>query len=59
MRPVLTYGIESWVFKPKDENMLLIFERNILRRIYIPVKENDIWRLRCNMKFINCIKNQV
>lgn len=32
----------------KDENMLKIFERRILRRIYGSIKENGIWRSRYN-----------
>jgi hypothetical protein len=36
VRPILTYGSESWPLKIKDENMLRIFERMILR-IYGPI----------------------
>jgi hypothetical protein len=48
VRPILTYGSESWPLTRKDVNILRIFERRILRRIYDPVKENGIWRLRYN-----------
>jgi hypothetical protein len=34
--------------KREEENMLQIFERRILRRIYGPIKENGIWRSRYN-----------
>jgi hypothetical protein len=34
-----------------DENMLRIFERSTLRRIYCPMKENDTWRSRNNHEF--------
>jgi hypothetical protein len=47
VRPILTYGSESWPLKRKDENMLKILER-ILRRIYSPIKENGIGRPRYN-----------
>jgi hypothetical protein len=30
----------------KDESILLIFERKLLKRIYGPIKENGIWRSR-------------
>jgi hypothetical protein len=30
----------------KDKNMLRIFERRILRKIYGPIEENSIWRSR-------------
>jgi hypothetical protein len=38
------YGIESWPLKRKDESMVRIFARWILRRICSPIKENGIWR---------------
>ena len=38
------YGSESWVLKELDEQKLAVFERKVLRRIYGPVKENEIWR---------------
>jgi hypothetical protein len=28
--------------------MLRIFERRILRMLYGPINDNDIWRTRCN-----------
>jgi hypothetical protein len=37
VRPITTYGNESWNLTRKDENMLRIFERRILRRIYGPI----------------------
>jgi hypothetical protein len=45
VRPVFTYGRESWHLKREDENMLRIFERRLLR-IYGPIKENGISRSR-------------
>jgi len=29
----------------EEERALAVFERNILRKIYGPVKENEIWRI--------------
>ena len=34
----------------KDENNLLFFERQILRKISGPVNINNIWRIRNNME---------
>jgi hypothetical protein len=48
VRPSLTCGSESWPLKRRDENMLRIFERRILRRIYGQIKESGIWRSRYN-----------
>jgi hypothetical protein len=42
------YGSESWPLSNKDENLLQIFERTILRRIYCPVNEGGVWRIRYN-----------
>jgi hypothetical protein len=48
IRPILMYGSESWPLSKKDESPLQIFERRILRRIYGPVNEGGIWRIRYN-----------
>jgi hypothetical protein len=42
------YRSESWRFSKKDENLLQILERRILRRIYGPINEGGIWRIRYN-----------
>jgi hypothetical protein len=46
LKSVLKYGSDSWPLSNKDENLLQIFERGILRRIYGPVNESGIWRIR-------------
>jgi hypothetical protein len=46
IRPTLMYGSESWPLSKKDENLLQIFERRILRRICSPINESGIWRIR-------------
>ena len=46
IRPVLTYGLESWVLSKQDEHRLSIFERKILRRIYGPVMDWGSCRIR-------------
>jgi hypothetical protein len=40
IRRVLNYGSETWTISKKSENVLGIFERKILRRIYGPAKDN-------------------
>jgi hypothetical protein len=37
IRLILMYGSESWPLSKKDENLLQIFERRILRRTFVPV----------------------
>jgi len=43
IRPVLTYGAETWVLSKQDEHRLSIFERKIPRRICGPVIDGGRW----------------
>lgn len=53
IRPVATYGSETWNLTAADANKLRVFERKIIRRIYGAVYENGEWRIRTNDE-INC-----
>jgi hypothetical protein len=57
VRPIHTYGSESWTLKRTEENMLRIFDRRILRRMFGPVEENGIWRSSYNHELY--IMNQI
>jgi hypothetical protein len=46
--PILDNGSESLPVKNRDENVLGIFERSTLKRIYGPMKGNGTWRSRYN-----------
>jgi len=46
VRPVVTYGSESWTLAMEEDRALAVFERKILRKIYGPVTENELWRIR-------------
>jgi hypothetical protein len=48
IRAVVTYGSETWTLTKSDENLLRIFERKVLRKIYAPIQEGDSWRIRNN-----------
>jgi hypothetical protein len=48
VRPVVTYGSESWILAVEEKRTLVVFERKILRKMYGPVKENELWRIRRN-----------
>ena len=48
IRPVATYGCETWNVTTTDANKLRVFERKIIRRIYGPLCENNEWRIRTN-----------
>jgi hypothetical protein len=39
---------ETWTLNISDEHALRIFERKIIRKIYGPVCEDDLWRVRSN-----------
>jgi hypothetical protein len=48
IRPILTYGAETWAATESELQKQLIFEWKILRKIYGPVKDRDNWRIRTN-----------
>jgi hypothetical protein len=48
IRPVALYGSESWNMTMSDENAIGVFERKILRVIFGPKREGDLFRSRSN-----------
>lgn len=48
IKPVVLYGSEAWTLNKKEEEMLLVWERKILRKIFGPLCENGVWRIRTN-----------
>jgi hypothetical protein len=48
IRPVVTYGAETWTMTKKEEQAVLIFERKIFRRIYGAKYEGGQWKSRTN-----------
>jgi hypothetical protein len=58
VRPVATYGSELWTLTMEEERTLTEFERKILRKIYGPVKENELWRIRRNDELEAIIKEE-
>ena len=43
---VLAYGCETWVPSKSDEARLGVFERNVLRAIFVPKNDNGEWRIK-------------
>jgi len=58
MRPVVTYRSETWALTISDENLLRIFDRKILRKIYGPIQVGDIWRIRNNEELNRSINGE-
>jgi hypothetical protein len=58
IRPIVTYASETWVLKETTIQKLLVFERKILRRIFRPTKENQIWRIKTNEELDKLIKHK-
>ena len=48
IRPVLTYGSETWTIRKATGERLKRVERKILRRVFGPVFENGEWRILHN-----------
>ena len=48
----------SWTLTMEEERALAVFERKILRKIYGPVKENELWRIRRNDELEAIIKGE-
>jgi hypothetical protein len=44
----VTYGAETWTLTAAEENALRRFERRLLRKIYGPVVDKRVWRIRHN-----------
>jgi len=57
IRPIVTYASETWELKETIIQKLLVFERKILRRIFGPTKENQIWRVKTNEELNKFIKH--
>jgi capsule polysaccharide modification protein KpsS len=54
----VTYASETWILKEAIIQKLLVFERKILRRIFGPTKENQIWRVKTNDELDKVIKHK-
>ena len=60
IRPVLTYGAETWVLSKQDEHRRSTFERKILLRIYGPMIDRRRWRIRTNQELYQlCGENYI
>jgi len=58
IRPVVSYGPEAWTLTKKEEQAVLIFEREMFRRIYGPKYENGEWKSRTNRELEEMSKGE-
>ena len=56
IRPVATYGSQSWTLNKDTCSQIAIFERKILRRIFGAVQVGNTWRIRCNKELYDMFK---
>jgi len=58
IRPVVSYGAETWTLTKKEEQAQLIFERTIFRRIYGSKYENGEWKSQTNRELEEMSKGE-
>jgi len=58
IRPIVIYASETWVLKGTVIQKLLVFEREILWRIFGPTMENQIWRVKTDEELDKLIKHK-
>jgi hypothetical protein len=44
------YGYEGWTISEHIEEALRVWERKILRKVYGPKRDTDLWRSRTNVE---------
>ena len=54
----MSYGAEAWTLTNKEEQVLLVFERKIFRRIHGPKYENGAWKSRTNRELEEISKGE-
>lgn len=48
IQPVLMYGSETWILTKRNESRLIVFENKVLRKIFGPINDEGVWRIRKN-----------
>jgi len=54
----VSFGAEAWTLTKKEEQVLLVFEREIFRRIYGSKYENGEWKSRTNRELEEMSKGE-
>ena len=50
IRPFVLHGNKCWTLDKAEEEKLVIPERKILKKIFRPIQENNVWRILYNYK---------
>ena len=59
IRPTVTYAFKTWALKENMTIKLMIFERNIMRKIFGPTRTDDgYWRIKTNQEINYILKGQ-
>ena len=58
IRPVVSFGAETWTVTKEEEQAVLIFERKIFRRTYGLKYENAEWKSRRNRELEEMSKGE-
>ena len=58
VKPAVVFGSKTWTVTEKDMERLSTWERKILRRLYGPVVEQGMWRIRTNQEVRELYKDQ-
>jgi hypothetical protein len=59
IKPIVTYGCETWVLKGTIKNKLMVFERKVHRKILGPTKQRDgTRRIKTNDELDKLIKHK-
>jgi hypothetical protein len=58
IRPVVTYAAGTSRLNISDENSLRIFKRKVIRKIYGPVCEDGVWRVRSNSEIHSLLQGE-
>ena len=59
IRPIVTYGCETWGLKGTVKTKLMLFGTKVLRKIFGPTKGTDgTWRIKTNEEVDRLIRHK-
>jgi hypothetical protein len=50
IKPIVIHASETWVLTKKDEALISTWQRKVLRKIFGPVNERNVWRIGSNQE---------